>query len=46
MANDHIENYLKWYLSDTCENPKFAVLIKGGWGSGKTYFIESYMKKY
>jgi hypothetical protein len=45
MANEHIKDYLKWYLSDSCNSPKFAVLIKGGWGSGKTYFIKQFIKE-
>jgi hypothetical protein len=46
MANKHISHYLKWYLSDSCQSPKFAVLLKGGWGSGKTYFIKQFIKEY
>lgn len=46
MANKHIVKYLNWYLGNSCKAPKFAVLIKGGWGSGKTYFIRYFMKSY
>ncbi len=41
--NKHIEEYLDFYLS--LEAPKYAVLIDGEWGSGKTYFIQSFFKK-
>lgn len=43
MSNEHIKDYLNWYTSENCEEPGFAVLIKGSWGSGKTYFIKNYM---
>ncbi|WP_026798392.1 P-loop NTPase fold protein [Planktothrix prolifica] len=42
--NEHIENYLDFYCNLPTA-PKFAVLIKGKWGSGKTWFIEQYRKK-
>ncbi|NLB64240.1 MAG: hypothetical protein GX801_09080 [Fibrobacter sp.] len=41
-ANKHIEEYLKQYLN--IKEPGFAVLIKGGWGSGKKYFIEQFIE--
>ena len=37
-SNSHIEKYLDDYVK--IESPKFAVLINGIWGSGKTYFIK------
>lgn len=40
--NKHIENYLSLY----CESSfplNFSVLIKGEWGSGKTYFINKFI---
>ncbi|KST66606.1 NTPase [Mastigocoleus testarum BC008] len=42
--NSHIETYLDYYcgLSHT---PGFAVLLKGQWGSGKTWFINKYREK-
>jgi hypothetical protein len=46
MANEHITKYLQWYLSPSCNSPKFAVLINGGWGSGKTYFIKRFMDSF
>ncbi len=42
--NEHIENYLDFYCNLPAA-PKFAILIKGKWGSGKTWFIEQYRKK-
>lgn len=53
--NAHIEKYLDYYLFNAeCSNfskdilmqrrkVDYAVLITGGWGSGKTYFIENYL---
>ncbi|MDZ7796202.1 MAG: P-loop NTPase fold protein [Candidatus Marinimicrobia bacterium] len=41
--NKHISTYLDWYLE--LDNPKFAVMIKGKWGSGKTYFIQKYQEE-
>lgn len=40
--NEHITSYLDWYLD--IEDPEFAVMIKGEWGSGKSYFIKKYIK--
>lgn len=40
-SNKHIEDYLNEYLR--IEKPGFAVLIKGAWGSGKTYFVKNYI---
>jgi len=41
--NKHIEENLKHYIS--IENPEYAVLLSGKWGSGKTYFINKYVKE-
>ncbi|MGY6650163.1 P-loop NTPase fold protein [Wenyingzhuangia sp. IMCC45574] len=38
-SNDQIEKYLDEYIATP--NPKFAVLLKGKWGAGKTYFIKN-----
>lgn len=35
----HLADYLEYYCS--LKNPKFAVLIKGAWGSGKTYQVKA-----
>ncbi len=42
--NSHIEDYLE-YFRNLAYPPKFAVLLKGKWGSGKTWFIEQYREK-
>ena len=39
--NKHITDYLDKYLK--LSKPDFAVMIKGEWGSGKTYFIKKYI---
>lgn len=38
MKNKHIIDYLDYFIKS--ENINFAVLIKGSWGSGKTYFVK------
>lgn len=55
--NAHIEKYLDYYLfnAESSNFSKdilmqrrkvdYAVLITGGWGSGKTYFIENYLNR-
>ncbi|WP_414625178.1 P-loop NTPase fold protein [Calothrix sp. CCY 0018] len=42
--NSHIEEYLDYYCS-LSHAPGFAVLLKGQWGCGKTWFIEKYREK-
>ena len=42
--NKHIEEYLNNYLS--LENPEYAILLNGKWGSGKTHFIQSFMNDF
>ncbi|CAD5984864.1 P-loop NTPase fold protein [Planktothrix agardhii] len=44
QENKHIEDYLDYYCN-LSHAPKFAVLIKGKWGCGKTWFIEKYREK-
>lgn len=41
--NKHIEEYLDYYCNDRLND--YAVLIKGNWGAGKTWFIKEYEKK-
>ncbi|NUM81170.1 AAA family ATPase [bacterium] len=41
--NDHIIDYLKFYLSS---DVNFAVLLTGKWGCGKTWFIKSFINDY
>ncbi|MFZ2975621.1 MAG: P-loop NTPase fold protein [Candidatus Moraniibacteriota bacterium] len=40
--NKHIEEYLDYYC-DFAKDLPFAVLLKGKWGCGKTYFIKNYI---
>lgn len=42
--NKHIEDYLDYYRK-LSPSPKFAILLKGAWGSGKTWFINQYRNK-
>ena len=42
IINKHIEEYLDYYC-DFENNLPFAVLLKGKWGCGKTYFIKNYI---
>lgn len=43
-VNAHIREYLDYYCH--LSNPKFAVLLKGPWGSGKTWLIREFMKQF
>lgn len=40
-SNAHVSEYLDSYIARK-EPPKFAVLLKGKWGAGKTWFINDY----
>lgn len=40
--NRHIEKYLDHYLE--IPTPDYAVMLKGEWGCGKTYFIKQYIE--
>ncbi|MDO3695995.1 P-loop NTPase fold protein [Wenyingzhuangia sp. chi5] len=40
--NKHIVDYLNYYIN--IENPQYAILINGSWGSGKTFFIKEQLK--
>ena len=42
--NKHIEEYLTYYCN-LSHAPEFAVLLKGKWGSGKTWFIQNFIKE-
>src|SRR5665647_1438935 len=37
--NEHIIEYLNYYID--LDNPQYAVLLKGNWGCGKTFFIKN-----
>lgn len=43
-VNKHIEDYLDYYLK-LPDSPEYAVLVKGVWGVGKTWFIKHYLEK-
>lgn len=38
-----IEDYLNDYIAS--EHPDFAVMLTGEWGSGKTFWVEDYIKR-
>ncbi|MDJ0693129.1 MAG: P-loop NTPase fold protein [Mastigocoleus sp. MO_167.B18] len=42
--NNHIKEYLDYYC-DLSYSPKLAVLLKGKWGCGKTWFINQYRER-
>ena len=42
--NSHIEEYLDYYCG-LSHAPEFAILLKGEWGCGKTWFINKYREK-
>lgn len=42
--NNHIIDNLNYYLNTS--TPEYAFLISGGWGAGKTHFIESFIEEY
>ncbi|EPU9419777.1 P-loop NTPase fold protein [Escherichia coli] len=45
MNNTYIKDYIEYYLSLTTE-PQYAIMLKGAWGSGKTWFIEQVLEEY
>ena len=42
--NTHIEDFMRDYI-DGLRPYNYAVLLKGKWGQGKTYFITDFLKK-
>ena len=40
--NEHIDDFLTYYLFK-CLEPNYAVLIKGKWGCGKSYYIKNFL---
>ena len=40
--NEHVDAFLDYYLND-CLEPDFAVMLKGKWGCGKSYYIKNYL---
>lgn len=43
-VNAHVESYLDYYCG-LDSGPGFAVLLKGDWGVGKTWFIKDYFQR-
>lgn len=43
-VNHHIKDFLEYYIG--LDQPQYAVLLSGKWGSGKTYFIEQFKSKH
>lgn len=44
QINSYVEEYLDYYC-ELSHAPGFAILLKGQWGSGKTWFINRYCEK-
>jgi hypothetical protein len=42
--NNNLVEYIKYYQS--LNNPQFAILINGKWGSGKTFFIKKQVEQW
>lgn len=42
--NDHIIDFIDYYISLE-PSPEYAVMIRGAWGSGKTFFINEYIER-
>lgn len=43
-GNDHVFDYLKYYLG-LSHAPKYAVLVNGAWGIGKTFLVKKLLKE-
>lgn len=41
--DDKVTKYLDYYCKEL-ENPGYAVMINGKWGSGKTWFVKQYLE--
>ncbi|PQA92680.1 hypothetical protein B0A69_14555 [Chryseobacterium shigense] len=44
MANHTTKEYLNYFV--TSQNPNFAVMLKGKWGAGKTFFIRGIIEEW
>ncbi|MBX3617022.1 P-loop NTPase fold protein [Nitrosomonas sp.] len=44
LKNQHIHDYLSYYTGLNTR-PEYAVMIKGSWGCGKTWFITDFFNK-
>lgn len=42
--NEQISQYLNKYITNP--DPQYAVILKGKWGCGKTFFISNWIKEY
>ena len=42
--NENISQYLLKYVTNP--DPRYAVMLKGKWGCGKSYFIQKWIKEY
>ncbi|MCK9371703.1 MAG: KAP family NTPase [Sulfuricurvum sp.] len=41
IVNQHINDFLDYYLN--LNEPQYAVLLSGKWGSGKTFFVDKFI---
>lgn len=44
MKNEFIKNFLIEYINNP--DPQYAIMLKGDWGSGKTFFINKWIEDY
>lgn len=44
MNNQHIKDYIDYYI-DLKIQPEFAILLRGEWGCGKSWFIKNHLKE-
>lgn len=44
MNLENVSDYLTYYIS--IDNPQYAVMLKGKWGCGKTYYINTLINKW
>lgn len=42
MANENIRNFLNSYIENP--DPRYAVMLKGKWGCGKTFFVDRWLR--
>lgn len=42
--NRHIDEYLDYYIALE-KPPTYAILLRGNWGSGKSWFIKKYIEE-